>query len=174
MKSLRLLALYVFLRSSASAAQHSRQKYKSPSTSASSRLAPTATTITRPMDAHRLATTVPHGLPEESSSEPVPGSTALSVSAATSIAPTIRASAITAHSPVRGEHADWGRHRGWERQFPRLASTAKNSATTTAITTASTRTTTTTAKATAWHDDHGHGHGHGHDHDDHGHGHGRS
>lgn len=62
--------------------------------------------------------------------------------------------------PERGEHADWGRHLGWEKHFRRDEFREEH-----------------------WHDnghhygeykdhgDQGHGHGHGHD-DDHGRGHG--
>ncbi|WP_204101319.1 hypothetical protein [Occallatibacter savannae] len=72
--------------------------------------------------------------------------------------------------PVRGEHADWGRHRGWEKQFRGHEYREEY------------------RHDNGNHygqykdhddrgrghdrDDHGHGNGHGHDHDDHGHGHG--
>ena len=81
--------------------------------------------------------------------------------------------------PVRGEHADWGRHRGWERNFHAREYREE------------------VRHDNGHHygqykdhgnhggghdrDDHGHGHdkgdhgnGHGHDRDDHGHGHGRN
>lgn len=71
--------------------------------------------------------------------------------------------------PVRGEHADWGRHRGWERNFHAREY----------------REEVRHDNGHHYgqykdhgdhgrghdHDDHGHGNGHGHDHDDHGHGH---
>lgn len=65
--------------------------------------------------------------------------------------------------PVRGEHSDWGRHRGWEKHFrgnefhEEFRHDNGNH-----------------YGQYKDHDDHGNGHGngHGHDHDDHGNGHG--
>src|SRR4051812_38915098 len=99
------------------------------------------------MDAPRLATTVPHGLPAESSSEQDPGSTVRSASAATSIAATIPASAITAHSPF-AESTLTGAGIADGREISMAANTAAKFAMTMAITTANTKTTTTTPEAT--------------------------
>ena len=66
--------------------------------------------------------------------------------------------------PVRGEHADWGHHRGWEKQFRgheyREEYRHDNGHHYGQY------------KDHDDHDDHGHGNGHGHDKGDHGNGHG--
>ena len=63
--------------------------------------------------------------------------------------------------PVRGERADWGRHRGWEQHFRGNEFHEEHR-----------HDNGNHYGQFKDHDNHGNGHGHDHDRDDHGHGHG--